>query len=153
MCSMAGTFVPGHMSVMWNVCMLVLLVTLLIQWVHARYLYWNSCLICEHELICICGLYVTFERHICCWSIHGKKCEVHIAVGCVLAYVCKNIGFICPCSIMAVKPIFVLWPLFVQWHQIYVQWHGSRDLVYMHVYVYSHMHRYINSCIAGYIHT
>ena len=36
------------------------------------------------------------------------RCEVDITVACVLAHLCKNLGLICPCSIMAVWLIFAI---------------------------------------------
>ena len=54
--------------VMWNVCIHMFLVTLLVQGLHMRHIYWQSCLISTHELISIYGLYVLFEGYICCFT-------------------------------------------------------------------------------------
>ena len=39
------------------------------HWVLIRSMYRNSCLICAHELIGTCGIYVTFEWHISFWQV------------------------------------------------------------------------------------
>ena len=36
------------------------------------------------------------------WQIFGQNHEVCIAGGCILAHICKNVGFICPFSKLAV---------------------------------------------------
>ena len=43
-----------------------------VHWVHMRYIYWHSCLICVHELTGKCGIYIwKLMGHICCWYIYG----------------------------------------------------------------------------------
>ena len=59
------------MPEMCNVCIPVLLVTLLIYWVPIRCIYRHSSLISVCELIVICGLSMAFEGHICCWHKYG----------------------------------------------------------------------------------
>ena len=41
-------------------------------WEFMGHIYLQSCLIILHELICIVGIYVPFEGHICCWYIYGN---------------------------------------------------------------------------------
>ena len=45
-------------------------------------------------------------------------CEVDIAVACVVAHICKNVGSVCVFSIIAVKIIFRMWQpyLLVTYH-------------------------------------
>ena len=38
-----------------------------------RYTYYYSCLIAAHEVIGLCGIFVTFERHICYWHMYGNN--------------------------------------------------------------------------------
>ena len=52
-CSVAGLYFQGHMPVMWNMCILVLLGTLLIAVGSCEVLYRSSCLIPAHELISV----------------------------------------------------------------------------------------------------
>ena len=40
----------GAYAIMWNVCIPVLL------WVYMRCIYWHSCVMCAHKLICKCGI-------------------------------------------------------------------------------------------------
>ena len=68
---MAGILVKGLMLVMWNICIPVLLVKLLMTLSSYEYIYRHSCLIYAHEVIGICGIYIAFEGHISCWHIHG----------------------------------------------------------------------------------
>ena len=38
-----------------------------------RQMYEYCCLLGAHELICMCGIYVAFEGHICFWQIYGNS--------------------------------------------------------------------------------
>ena len=44
-----------------------------LHWVHMRHKYWHSCIICAHEPIGTCDLYVVFEGHISFWHMHGNS--------------------------------------------------------------------------------
>ena len=72
-------FSRGHVSIMWNVCIQVLGVTLFMHWIHMRYIYWHICLMCVHELIAICSISVAFEGNIC-WHIYDYSMENKVAV-------------------------------------------------------------------------
>ena len=54
----------------------------------------------DYQIFGIYGVGSEFGDHICFWYIFGNN--IHIAVGCILAHICKNIEVICPFSIMAV---------------------------------------------------
>ena len=36
-------------------------------------IYTDTAVSCAHELICICCIYMVFERHICSWHIHDNN--------------------------------------------------------------------------------
>ena len=54
-----------------------------------KYLYWYRCVICACELTCICGL---LRGLFIVGHYMVKTNEVDVAVGCNLAYMCKNVG-------------------------------------------------------------
>ena len=49
---------------------------------------------CAYELICICGIYVVFGRHVDPGTYMAITCEVYIAVVCIFVHICKNVGSI-----------------------------------------------------------
>ena len=55
MCAVAGLFVKGHMPVIWNVCIAVLLVALLLSLSSFR-IYSEIGVICACEVIDICDI-------------------------------------------------------------------------------------------------
>ena len=38
---------------------------------------------------------------ICFWQIVGNKCEVEVLVGCIVKNMCKNVGSLWPCIMLA----------------------------------------------------
>ena len=52
-----------------------------------RHIYRPLCLISAHELICICGMYVTFVVHSSCGTCMPV---IDIVDGCILGHVCKK---------------------------------------------------------------
>ena len=44
-----------------------------------------------------------------CGHISFRHVFVEVTVGCILVYLCKNIGFICPYSMLAMWAIFGMW--------------------------------------------
>ena len=53
-----------------------------------RYIYSHSCLISDCEVIGICGIYVTFEGHICCWQMYAYNMINKVAVHCFVLPIC-----------------------------------------------------------------
>ena len=48
-----------------------------------RGIYLHRCLLCAHEVIGICGIYMEFKENICCWHIYGYsmvKCKFQFVV-------------------------------------------------------------------------
>ena len=83
---------------MWKVCIPVLLVTLLIALssYEAYILKYLSHLICAHELICICDIYIAFEDIFVSGIYLTKICELAVSVDVFGRYV-QHVGSICPC--------------------------------------------------------
>ena len=55
-----------------------------LQWVYKRHIYWHTCLIAAHKLICLCRIYMAFEGRVWCWYIYGnnmvnKSCSFFLA--------------------------------------------------------------------------
>ena len=65
--NVAGISVHGHMPVKCNVCMLGFHIKLLI----AVSSYKDTDLVVSyaHEETGICGIYMAYEEHVCCWHI------------------------------------------------------------------------------------
>ena len=72
-CSVGDIFVQGHMPIMWNICIPVVWSHYWLQWVHVRFIYLEHYLISVHEVVDICGIYLTFEGHVCWWHIYGNS--------------------------------------------------------------------------------
>ena len=80
-----------------------------LQWANVRYIYWHSCVTCAHELIGICCIYVTLERHIYCWPIHGNN-----VWSTYCTWLCFGIN-IQKCGSISANSIMVVWLIFVMW--------------------------------------
>ena len=87
-CVMFQDICSGAYAIIWNICIAVLLVTLLIA---------LSCLISAHEVIGICGIW----RDICLWHIFGNNVWSICCNCCYLVYMCKTVWSMCPFSIRA----------------------------------------------------
>ena len=96
-------------SIMWNVCTHLLLMTLLIALSsYDIYIYWESCLICAHKLISICD--IAFEWLICCWYVYcyimlNKNCSLVL----FLTLMCSRVGLHVDYSIGAVGHTYAMW--------------------------------------------
>ena len=148
---MEGIFVHGYMLIMWSICIPVLLITSLFALSsYEVYTLTSLCHICTWSNLLM--LHICVERHIYCWPIHGNNmwrryysllCFWHCWVYIPHSYV----AHICNVAV-----------IFGQWYQISVQWHRSKDLIHMHVHMYTYvclyMQTYINIQIymSGYIH-
>ena len=87
MSDMAGIYVKRHMPIIWNVCIPVSVLTLLIP-VSSWGICSDICLISTHDAIGICGIYVTFEGHVCCWHIYGNSMVNKSLLFCFVLLVC-----------------------------------------------------------------
>ena len=59
-----------------------------LYWVHMRHIYWYSCLICAHEVICICSIWGPFLLSAHIWLWHNKQKLLHTVV---LTCICSNV--------------------------------------------------------------
>ena len=74
-----GRYIKGHMQIMCNICMPVLLVTLLIALSsYEVYIWIQVFLISACEVLGICGIYLAFEGHICYWYIYGNSVVIEM---------------------------------------------------------------------------
>ena len=71
-CNLEGIFVQEHKPMMGNICIPVLLVTLLIT-VNSYMVDILTAVSCIHEAFCICGIYVAFEGHISYWHTYDNS--------------------------------------------------------------------------------
>ena len=97
-----------------------------------RNLYSHSCVICAHGLICICGI---LTGKFVAGPYMAITYELDIVVGCVLVHLCQHVGSICPCSIMAVWVMFVMWQSDLFSDIKYVYSDIGVNFVPIHVYI------------------
>ena len=150
MCSMTGIYVQGYVPLMWNVCIPVFLVTFWLHWVHMMYLYWHIYVIHAYKIFYICGMCI------CCWPNMTVTCEVDIAVGCVVAQICRNAWSICPCNIMAVWVIYAMSQSYLSNDIKFVyidngNKFGTHACTHACMHFYMHTYRQTHLCLAIYI--
>ena len=109
---------------------------------------------CAHELICIFGIYMEFERFICCWQINGntmwsKYCScLHFGTH------MQNVGSVYAYNIMDLWFIFAMWQPYLFSVIKYVYRDTRLDIWYtcitqacIHAYICTLIHTYIHLCL------
>ena len=95
-------FVLHHVLIMWNLCIPVLFCHMTAGSLYEVYIYWHCCLICAHEVIGMCGIFVTGTYLVI-------MCDMAVEIGCTLVDMGKYVGSIWPFTIMAESLIFAMW--------------------------------------------
>ena len=113
MFTVAGIFVQGHMPVIWNCACQWSWSHCSLHLFHMRYIYWHSCLISAHEVICICGLNVAFKGNICCWHIYAYSMINKVAVPCSLFVCAVMLGLHTDYITMSLGKSFLMWQAYM----------------------------------------
>ena len=98
---------------------------------------------------------------ICCFPIHGNNMSSRYCSWLCLAYLCKNVGSVYPCSVMCLDCIpnvchmfryikYVYSDIGVDFIHMYAQMH-----TYLHTYVhsYAYIHTFMHICMQAQLHT
>ena len=60
------------------------------------------------QVISICGIYWHLRSIFVSGTYLAIMCAVSVAVMCILLHMCKNVGYMCPFSIIFVQVTFVM---------------------------------------------
>ena len=133
-----------HMPITWNVC----IPNVPVHIVDCSALIWgiysDSCVMCTWTNLRGISLPGT------CMAI---ICQVHTAVACVLACICRNVGSICPLGIISKMHRFGMCSHICSMTSCMSIVTRSRDLVHRHTYIhmYTHTYTYTHLCLATYM--